>query len=140
MIRVIGEIINSIAKNANEAPSSTSAKTIKRSFVKINDIPQIYSERINEIVLNEEISKPSIFIGGEFNIDYTDEKSYKCSYVLYFQDKSGESYEIKAGSKPLDITRLEPESAKELESQKTIKFDIPEMSEEVRGNYKVTRK
>ena len=106
----------------------------------IDDIVKIYSDKINETALNEELTGATIFVGGEFSIDYVDERSYTCSYVLYFKDKIGETYSVKAGSNPLDIQRLKPEASKELTEQKNIKFGIPKLTEEVRNTYKIVRK
>lgn len=140
MIKALGEFFSALSKNENSSSSSATPVAPKMASVTIDDIIKIYSDKVNETALNEELSRATIFVGGDFNIDYVDEKSYTCSYTLFFQNKSGETYEIKAGSKPLDISRLVEEARQELTNRKSIKFDIPEMSEEVRGTYKVVRK
>lgn len=139
MINVLRDLLNA-AKSTDDNSSAQPATPKRYSYVTIDDIVKIYSDKINEIALNEEINSATIFVGGEFSIDYVDERSYTCSYNLFFQDKNGETYEVKAGSKPLDIQRLKTDAAKELTEQKTIKFDIPELTEEIRGTYKVIRK
>ena len=139
MINVLRDLLNA-GKSTDENSPAQPATPKRYSYVTINDIVKIYSDKINETALNEEIGSATIFVGGEFSIDYVDEKSYTCSYKLFFQDKNAETYEIKAGSKPLDIQRLKKEALQELTEQKNIKFDIPELTEEVRGTYKVVRK
>ena len=139
MIPVFGELFGSGKKNKTSSESEQPAAR-KYSYVTIDDIVKIYSDKINETALNEELTGATIFVGGEFSIDYDDERSYICSYVLYFKDKTGETYSVKAGSKPLDIQRLKLEALKELTEQKNIKFDIPELTEEVRNTYKIVRK
>ena len=77
-----------------------------------------YSGRFTEIILN-----------GDSSVDYVDEKIYTCSYVLYFQDKNDETCKIAAKSKPPDITRLSAEAWKDLETNKSVKFEVPDPPE-----------
>lgn len=139
MIPLFGELFGG-SKNSKADSTSAQPSARKYFYVKIEDIVKIYSDKINDTALNEELIGATIFVGGEFSIDYVDERSYTCSYNLFFQDKNGETYSVKAGSKPLDIQRLKTEAAKELTEQKNIKFEIPELTEAVRKSYKIIRK
>ena len=108
---------------------------------KIEDIPSIYySDKLNEIILTQELQKAAIFLNGDFSVEYVDEKIYACSYVLYFQDKADETYKLAAKSKPLDITRLSAKARKDLETNKSVKFEVPAPSEDVRKNYKLVKR
>ena len=123
----------------NNGNGSSSKKAI---LVKnIEDIPGIYAEKINEVILTEELHKAVSFMGGDFNIDLSpDEKNYTCSYVLYFQDKNAQTYEAESEKQAFDIERLSEEAKNDLLSQKNIKFEIPELSKEIRLQYKVVKK
>ena len=140
-------MINFIRNLANAATDATKAEEPSRTddssrviIHKIEEIPtKYYSDKVNEIILTEELRKAAIFLSGDFIIDYVDEKSYTCSYMLYFQDKSDETYKIAAKSKPLDIARLGSEARKDLETNKSIKFEVPTPNEDVRKNYKLVK-
>ena len=126
MINFIRNLANAVGddKKSGDSSSTSTSRVIIR---KIEDIPSIhYSDKITEIILNESLYKASIFLNGDFSVDYVDDKSYTCSYVLYFQDKKNETYKMAAKSKLLDITRLSAEARKDLETHKSIKFEIPD--------------
>ena len=140
MINFIRNLANAVGddKKSEDSSSTSSSRVIIR---KIEDIPLVhYSNKITEIILNESLYKASIFLNGDFSVDYVDDKSYTCSYVLYFQDKKDETYKVAAKSKPLDITRLSEEARKDLETHKSIKFEIPDPPEETRKNYKLVKR
>lgn len=140
MINFIRNLANAVGddKKSEDSSSTSSSRVIIR---KIEDIPSVhYSNKITEIILNESLYKASIFLNGDFSVDYVDDKSYTCSYVLYFQDKKDETYKVVAKSKPLDITRLSEEARKDLETHKSIKFEIPDPPEETRKNYKLVKR
>lgn len=140
MINFIRNLANAVGddKKSEDSSSTSSSRVIIR---KIEDIPSVhYSNKITEIILNESLYKASIFLNGDFSVDYVDDKSYTCSYVLYFQDKKDETYKVAAKSKPLDITRLSEEARKDLETHKSIKFEIPDPPEETRKNYKLVKR
>ena len=140
-------MINFIRNLANAATDTTKAEEPSRTndssrviIHKLEEIPaKYYSDKVNEIILTEELRKASTFLSGDFIIDYVDEKSYTCSYMLYFQDKSNETYKVGAKSKPLDIMRLSAEARNDLEKNNPVKFEIPEPSEEIRKNYKLVK-
>lgn len=140
MINFIRNLTNAVGddKKSEDSSSTSTSRVIIR---KIEDIPSVhYSDKITEIILNESLYKASIFLNGDFSVDYVDDKSYTCSYVLYFQDKKDETYKVAAKSKPMDITRLSAEARKDLETHKSIKFEIPDPPEETRKNYKLVKR
>ena len=140
MINFIRNLANAVGDD-KKSEDSSSTNTSRVIIHKIEDIPSIhYSNKITEIILNESLYKASIFLNGDFSVDYVDDKSYTCSYVLYFQDKKDETYKVAAKSKPLDITRLSTEARKDLEIHKSIKFEIPDPPEETRKNYKLVKR
>lgn len=140
MINFIRNLANAVGDD-KKSEDSSSASTSRVIIRKIEDIPSVhYSDKITEIILSESLYKASIFLNGDFSVDYVDDKSYTCSYILYFQDKKDETYKIAAKSKPLDITRLSAEARKDLETNKSIKFEIPDPPEETRKNYKLVKR
>ena len=140
MINFIRNLANAVGDD-KKSEDSSSASTSRVIIRKIEDIPSVhYSDKITEIILSESLYKASIFLNGDFSVDYVDDKSYTCSYVLYFQDKKDETYKVAAKSKPMDITRLSAEARKDLETHKSIKFEIPDPPEETRKNYKLVKR
>lgn len=140
MINFIRNLANVVGedKKSEESSSTNTSRVIIR---KIEDVPSVhYSDKITEIILGENLYKAAIFLNGDFSVDYVDDKSYTCSYVLYFQDKKDETYKVAAKSKPLDITRLSEEARKDLVTHKSIKFEIPDPPEETRKNYKFVKR
>ena len=141
MIDFIRNLANTVGDDKKSETTSSANNPSRAIIKKIENIPSnYYSDKLNETILNQELQKAAIFINGDFIIDYIDDKTYTCSYVLYFQDRSDEAFKISAKSKPLDITRLSDEAKKDLETSKSIKFEIPEPSEEVRKNYKLVKR
>ena len=124
-------MFDKIFSNDDKKSEDTSRVIIK----KIEDIPPYYADKINDTILKEEFYKIALFLGGEFIIEYVDEKNYTCTYTLYFQNKKDDAYKITAATQPMDMTRLSAEVKKDLETQKNIKFEISEPSEEVRQKY-----
>ncbi|MBO4780542.1 MAG: hypothetical protein J5497_07895 [Selenomonadaceae bacterium] len=137
-LRTVASVIADDKKSAENSSADNSSRTIVR---KIEEIPSVYySDKLNEIILSQELYKSAIFLNGDFIVEYADEKSYTCAYELYFQDKNDETYKVAAKSKPLDITRLSAEARKDLETNKSIKFEVPAPSEDVRKNYKLVKR
>ena len=140
MINFIRTLANAVADDKKSEENSGKGESSRVIIRKLEEIPAVhYADKINEIILNEGLRKASIFLNGDFSIDYVDEKSYTCSYILYFQDKADETYKIAAKSKPLDFARLSAEARKDLETNKSVKFEVPDPPEEVRKNYKLVK-
>lgn len=108
---------------------------IETPTMKIDDFPEMFSEKIIGVILQEEKNNKSTYIGGDFHINYIDESRYSCSYELYFKDNAENPYKIAAESKPISNAKLFPESIKELAAEKTITFEIPEPSPDERKNF-----
>lgn len=140
MINFIRTLANAVADDKKSEENSGKGESSRVIIRKLEEIPAVhYANKINEIILNEGLRKASIFLNGDFSIDYVDEKSYTCAYILYFQDKVDETYKIAAKSKPLDFARLSAEARKDLETNKSVKFEVPDPPEEVRKNYKLVK-
>lgn len=108
----------------------------KSIFVKsIDEITEIFADKINDIILKEEFYKAAIFLGGEFFVEYIDEKTYTHYCKFYFQKRDDSTYNLETKKQRVDIGRLAYEARRELETKKVIKFEIPEPSEEVRRKY-----
>ena len=142
MINFIRTLTGSMTDDKkSEEPSGASSLSSRVIIRKIEEIPSLhYADKLNEIILSEELYKSAIFLNGDFSVDYVNDKSYTCSYILYFQDKKDETYKIAAKSKPLDMAKLSPEAKKDLETNKSIKFEVPEPTLEVRKSYKLVKR
>ena len=126
---------------ADDKKSDSTPKGDSRVIIrKLEEIPSLYyADKLNEIILTQELQKAAMFLNGDFSIDYVDEKSYTCSYELYFQERNDDTYKIAAKSKPLDIMRLSEEACKDLTTNKSIKFAVPYPPEDVRKKYKLVK-
>lgn len=85
--------------------------------------------------MQEEKETGREYVGGNFHINYIDEKNHYFSYELYFQDNDEEIYKTEGKSKPLSNKKLFPETRKELAEEKIITFEIPEPSQAERDVY-----
>lgn len=137
MIR-ISDLLNSVDKVLGDNSKNDSERA--GVFIKkIDEIPEILADKIDEIILKEEFYKIASFAGGEFIIEYIDDKSYSLCYHLYFQDKKDATYDVTSQKQKNNSDRLSDAAKKELKDQKTIKFDISEPSEEFRKKYKLVK-
>ena len=102
---------------------------------KIEDFPKMFSGKIIKIIVQEEKETGREYVGGNFHINYIDEKNHYFSYELYFQDNDEEIYKTEGKSKPLSNKKLFPESRKELAEAKIITFEISEPSQAERDVY-----
>ena len=137
MIR-ISDLLNSVDKVLGDNSKNDSERA--GVFIKkIDEIPEILADKIDEIILKEEFYKIASFAGGEFIIEYIDDKSYSLCYHLYFQDKKDATYDVTSQKQKNNSDRLSDAAKKELKDQKKIKFDISEPSEEFRKKYKLVK-
>ena len=119
---------------------NTDAPATKSVFVKsIDEITEVFADKINEIILKEEFYKATIFLGGDFFVEYVDEKAYTHYCKLYFQKRDDSTYNLETKKQRVDMERLAPEARKELENKKQVKFEIPEPSEEIRKKYELVK-
>ncbi|MBR1396471.1 MAG: hypothetical protein IJ563_02935 [Selenomonadaceae bacterium] len=106
-----------------------------RPTMSIEDIQRVYTKSIDEVIFKEEESSHTTYVGGEFSLNYIDEKNYNCAYRLFFQGEDKKLYEVSAKSKPLSSYYLSMNVRGELKTEHTIKFEIPEPSTEARDKY-----
>ena len=139
---MFNRIISTLTNSADKGSGDNSKNELERAGVfikKIDEIPEILADKIDEIILKEEFYKIASFAGGEFIIEYIDDKSYSLCYHLYFQDKKDATYDVTSQKQKNNSDRLSDAAKKELKDQKTIKFDISEPSEEFRKKYKLVK-
>lgn len=108
--------------------------------VNLEDIQRVYGETIYKAILDEENKDGIEYIGGELIFECVDDKNFTCAYSLYFQDQQEKFFKKEAKTGEVPLKSLSPEMRKELQSERILKFEIPEMTEEIRGKYKVVRK
>lgn len=116
-------------------------ENLSKAFEKLvkvtpEDLQRVYGEEINEVILDEESTSGRKYVGGEFILDYVDEKKFGCSFSLYFQDAQKKFLKRSAKTGELSMSPLVPELRDELKAEKVIKFDIPEPDDEARAEYK----
>lgn len=137
LLRTLANAATETGKSDEPLGANSSSQVIIR---KIEEIPSVfYADKLTEIILTQELYKSAVFLNGDFIVEYVDEKSYTCSYVLYFQEQNDETYKIAAKSKPLDVKRLSEEARNDLATNKTIKFEVPNPDENARKKYKLVK-
>lgn len=133
--RILSNLTGSANKNNNDS-DNTLKPPVKGLFIqKIDEIPEVFAEKINDIILKEEFYQASHFLGGDFNIEYIDENTYTCYCKFYFRGKDNSTYDLETKKQRLDIARISEEAKKELQDSKIIKYDITEPSAEIRRKY-----
>lgn len=117
--------------------SSTNKKSVSEitATMKIEDFPKIFSRHVINFIVCEEKETNRKYVGGNFHINYLDDKFHSVSCELYFQDKDEEIFKTEGKSKPLNSAYLLPEARKELAEEKLITFEIPEPSKAERDVY-----
>ena len=106
----------------------------------MEDLQQVYQKPLDIIILEIEEEKGHAFVGGEFNIDYIDELTYTCSYVLYFQDANKHWIKSESKSKPMDQKLLARSAWEDIKKSGTIKFEVERPSSEMRAWFKANRR
>ena len=106
-----------------------------RPTMSLEELQVVYTKNLDKIILQEEQTNSTKFVGGEFCLNYIDEDHYDCAYKLFFMDKSKKIFEISTKSKPFDSSYLNSTTRDELKSEKTIKFEISEPSREARDKF-----
>lgn len=101
----------------------------------LEDFQRVYEETICNAILEEESSGERKYVGGEFIFECVDDKNFTCGYSLYFQDEQENFFKKEAKSGNLSMSPLLPEMRDELTAEKTIKYEIPEPSDEAREAY-----
>ena len=106
-----------------------------RPKMDIEDMQRVYVKVLNKVILDEELKNNTKYVGGTFEFDYVDDRSYTCGYNLFFQDEKKKVFEIAAKSRPLNMAKLADELVLQIKGEKIVKFEIPEPSLEVRQQH-----
>lgn len=106
-----------------------------RPTMTLEDLQRVYTKTVDEVILREEDKSNSRYVGGEFNLDCVNERSYTVGYRLFFRNEQKKIFEIEARSHELDISRLSLVVREQLKADKNIKFEIPEPSASVRDKH-----
>ena len=108
--------------------------------VNLEDIQRTYGDTIYKAILDEENKDGIEYIGGELIFECVDDKNFTCAYNLYFQDEQEKFFKKEAKTGEVTLKALSPEMRKELQSEKILKFEIPEPPLEVRKSYKLANR
>ena len=106
-----------------------------RPTMTLEDLQRVYTKTVDEVILREEDKSNSRYVGGEFNLDCVNERSYTVGYRLFFRNEQKKIFELEARSRELDISRLSLVVREQLKADKNIKFEIPEPSANVRDKH-----
>jgi len=106
-----------------------------RPTMTLEDLQRVYTKTVDEVILREEDKSNSKYVGGEFNLDCVNERSYTVGYRLFFRNEQKKIFELEARSRELDISRLSLVVREQLKADKNIKFEIPEPSANVRDKH-----
>lgn len=99
--------------------------TSNPSQFNIEDFPDIFGYKMEKIILDKEKESGTSYVGGNFNVEYIDDKNYRCAFDLYFEDKDGKVNKSSAASDPLSTSNLTPKALQNLQGARIIKFEIP---------------
>lgn len=93
-------------------------------FVSLEELQSSYDDALKKIILKEEREKNCSYISGEFKISVLDERNYRCSYALYFEDADENFHVPEAQSSPLDLNCLTEDFRDELKREDVLAFEI----------------
>lgn len=137
MNNIFNNILNLIADNKENIDEEKVASTIAKgmTFVldkfnltlprkELEEVAQLYSQRLDELILKEEEQKNYRYVGGDFIILYDEENKFKLKIVLYFNDADGNWIETTATSRPKKLQYLTDTAIAELQTKKQVTFDI----------------
>ncbi len=96
--------------------------------ISFDEINEIFSEGIDEIILNSRKEKLK-FIGGIFKISLKSEKTFGLSFQLFFKTEEGKFLTKSAESSEMLLEYLTEESRNELTNNKSVEFEIDEPKE-----------
>ena len=114
--------------NGNDSDSSGNiVETFLGAFIssnmEIDELAKVYSEELDKIILKEMDNNLS-YVGGNFHMDYINEKTFGLSFELFFQDENKEWVKKAATSKPQPKNYLTYDAFAELRESKKISFEI----------------
>lgn len=137
MNNIFNNILNLIADNKENIDEEKVASTIAKgmTFVldkfnltlprkELEEVAQLYSQRLDELILKEEEQKNYRYVGGDFIILYDEENKFKLKIVLYFNDTEGNWIEATATSRPKKLQYLTDTAIAELQTKEQVTFDI----------------
>lgn len=93
-------------------------------FVSLEELQSRYDDALKKIILKEEREKNCRYISGVFKISVLDERNYRCSYALYFEDADENFHVLEAQSSPLDLNCLTKVFRHEIKREGILSFEI----------------
>lgn len=97
----------------------------KISKMSLDEFPYVFKESIMELVGKEEKEKNRVFCGGKFNINLQDNEEYfNLGVDLYFKNTEDKWIKLSSASEWIPLVRLNKSASAELQSKKTVTFDI----------------
>jgi len=104
----------------------------KVSQMDLKELADLYSKRIDKLILQKEKEEDLKYIGGEMKISYLDEDYFNMFVALYFRDWDKQWKEVSTKSQPQSAKYLKLTAREELRERKTVTFTI-EPPKESRG-------
>lgn len=108
--------------------------------VTFEDFQRVCSPMVYKTILDAESTGEREYVGGELVFACVDDKSFTCSYSLYFQDKDEKFFKEAAKTGNLPLSSLASDFREELVTDRILKFKIPEPDEEARAEYELNKK
>ena len=102
---------------------------VVNSQISFDEINEIFSEGIDEIILSSSRKEKLKFIGGIFRISLKSEKTFVLSFQLFFKTEEGKFLTKSAESSEMLLEYLTEESRNELTNNKSVEFEIDEPKE-----------
>lgn len=102
---------------------------VVNSQISFDEINEIFSEGIDEIILSSSRKEKLKFIGGIFRISLKSEKTFVLSFQLFFKTEEGKFLTKSAESSEMLLKYLTEESRIELSNNKYVEFEIDEPKE-----------
>lgn len=102
---------------------------VVNSQISFDEINEIFSEGIDEIILSSSRKEKLKFIGGIFRISLKSEKTFVLSFQLFFKTEEGKFLTKSAESGEMLLKYLTEESRIELSNNKYVEFEIDEPKE-----------
>lgn len=102
---------------------------VVNSQISFDEINEIFSEGIDEIILSSSRKEKLKFIGGIFRISLKSEKTFVLSFQLFFKTEEGKFLAKSAESGEMLLKYLTEESRIELSNNKYVEFEIDEPKE-----------
>lgn len=89
----------------------------------LEEITTAYSDEMDQMILKIEQEHALFFRGGIFDFHYVNEKFFKITIDLFFQDQE-QKWKKQSAKQSLSIKQLIPEAAEELRTKGKVSFDI----------------